>query len=70
MKESSESRGCIQLSELNTEGDIEVDGKTFEIVLKTRSKDYHLKAATIEEARGWVDAIEAALVAQTNTLLK
>ena len=44
LRTNGESRGCIQLSELVVDAEVEVNGKTFEIVLKTKTKDYQLKA--------------------------
>eukprot|EP01036_Dinobryon_divergens_P030177 gene30177-39375_t len=55
------------MSELVLDADVEVNSKTFEIVLKTKAKDYQLKAATIEDARSWADAITAAITAKTIT---
>ena len=44
LKANGESRGCILMSELVLDADVEVNSKTFEIVLKTKAKDYQLKA--------------------------
>eukprot|EP00597_Dinobryon_sp_UTEXLB2267_P001193 CAMPEP_0170074212 /NCGR_PEP_ID=MMETSP0019_2-20121128/11536_1 /TAXON_ID=98059 /ORGANISM="Dinobryon sp., Strain UTEXLB2267" /LENGTH=314 /DNA_ID=CAMNT_0010284329 /DNA_START=255 /DNA_END=1199 /DNA_ORIENTATION=+ len=62
---SSEARGTILLTELLPDKDVEVNGKTYEMLLRTRTKDYHLKASSLDEARSWADAIEAAVVAQS-----
>ena len=49
MKANGESRGCILLSELVVDAEVEVNGKTFEIVLKTKAKDYQLKAGALKQ---------------------
>ena len=48
LKANGESRGCILLSELVVDAEVEVNGKTFEIVLKTKAKDYQLKAGAFD----------------------
>lgn len=53
----------IVLQDLQLEGDVEVNSKTFELLLRTKGKDYQLKAATMEDARNWAEAIEAAVLA-------
>ena len=40
---SGEARGTIVLAELLPDKDVEVNGKTYEMLLRTRTKDYHLK---------------------------
>ena len=49
LKANGESRGCILLSELVVDAEVEVNGKTFEIVLKTKAKDYQLKAGALKQ---------------------